>query len=64
MNPQWRDLISEWEKKYGLVFELDGRMVAAENLEGTNATATPGATATPTARSFAPKAGAQDDTAF
>lgn len=30
MNPQWRDLIAEWEKKFGLVFQLDGRIVRAE----------------------------------
>ncbi|HWY68493.1 MAG TPA: GIY-YIG nuclease family protein [Terriglobales bacterium] len=30
MNPQWRDLVLEWEKKYGLVFQLDGRIVKAE----------------------------------
>ena len=24
MNPQWRDLVSEWEKKYGIKFEPDG----------------------------------------
>jgi putative endonuclease len=28
-NPKWRDLIAEWEEKFGLVFELDGRIVRA-----------------------------------
>ena len=28
MNPHWRDLISEWEEKYGLEFRLDGRITA------------------------------------
>ena len=52
MNPQWRDLVLEWEKKYGVVFQLDGRIVKAE---AGKATSTP--TATPTARSFAQKQG-------
>lgn len=29
MNPQWRDLITEWERKFGLVFQLDGRILPA-----------------------------------
>ena len=28
MNPHWRQLVSEWEEKYGLEFRIDGRMVA------------------------------------
>jgi putative endonuclease len=28
-NPQWRDLIAEWEKKFGIVFQTDGRLVRA-----------------------------------
>ena len=28
MNPHWRELVSEWEEKYGLEFRIDGRMVA------------------------------------
>ena len=28
MNPHWRDLIAEWEEKYGLEFHLDGRITA------------------------------------
>ena len=67
MNPQWRDLVSEWEKRFGLVFQVDGRILPTEEV-GTKATATakPNATATAksNARSFAPTAGAQDDTAF
>ena len=31
MNPHWRDLIAEWEEKYGLEFRLDGRIVAKLN---------------------------------
>jgi putative endonuclease len=31
MNPKWRDLISEWEDKYGLEFHLDGRITAKES---------------------------------
>src|SRR5437763_80946 len=30
MNPQWRDLIAEWESKFGLMFQTDGRIVRAE----------------------------------
>ena len=30
MNPQWRDLIAEWESKFGLVFQTDGRIVRAD----------------------------------
>jgi putative endonuclease len=30
VNPQWRDLIAEWESKFGLVFQPDGRIVRAE----------------------------------
>ena len=30
MNPQWRDMISEWEEKYGLEFRLDGRVEAKQ----------------------------------
>jgi putative endonuclease len=51
MNPQWRDLVLEWEKKYGLVFQVDGRIVKAETGK---ATPTP---ATATARSFAQRQG-------
>jgi len=28
LNPRWRDLVSEWEEKYGVEFRLDGQMVA------------------------------------
>ena len=28
MNPKWRDLMLEFEEKYGLEFRLDGRIVA------------------------------------
>ncbi|PYY14392.1 MAG: hypothetical protein DMG60_20165 [Acidobacteria bacterium] len=31
MNPHWRDLIAEWEDKYGLEFRLDGRITAKLN---------------------------------
>ena len=31
MNPRWRDLIAEWEEKYGLEFRLDGRIVKGIN---------------------------------
>ena len=53
MNPQWRDLISEWELKYGVHFEPDGRVVDAHAPESSEQKST--------ARSFAPKDGAQDD---
>src|SRR5438270_1949240 len=54
-NPKWRDLIAEWEKKFGLVFQNDGRIVDAQAV-ATRAAATttaiakpaPNATATPT----------------
>jgi putative endonuclease len=26
LNPKWRDIIGEWEDKYGLEFRLDGRI--------------------------------------
>jgi len=28
MNPKWRDLMLEFEEKYGLEFRLDGTIVA------------------------------------
>jgi putative endonuclease len=28
LNPKWRDIIGEWEDKYGLEFRLDGRITA------------------------------------
>jgi len=31
LNPHWRDLIAEWEEKYGLEFRLDGQIVAKLN---------------------------------
>ena len=31
MNPRWRDLISEWEEKYGLEFRPDGSVTRNEN---------------------------------
>jgi hypothetical protein len=31
MNPKWRDLISEWEEKYGLDFLPDGSITRKEN---------------------------------
>ena len=31
LNPRWRDLISEWEEKFGLEFKLDGSIVRREN---------------------------------
>jgi putative endonuclease len=34
MNPHWRDLISEWEEKYGLEFGLDGRITARLDKSG------------------------------
>jgi putative endonuclease len=30
MNPQWRDLVSQWEKKYGIKFEINGVFRAGE----------------------------------
>ncbi|HET9741868.1 MAG TPA: GIY-YIG nuclease family protein [Terriglobales bacterium] len=33
MNPHCRDLIAEWEEKYGIEFQLDGRIVAKMNWE-------------------------------
>src|SRR5947208_5315290 len=29
-NPQWRDLVAEWERKFGLIFQVDGRIVRSE----------------------------------
>jgi len=49
MNPQWRDLISEWELKYGVHFEPDGRVVDPDAPESSEQ------------KSTAPKDGAQDD---
>src|SRR5258707_2067034 len=34
MNPQWRNLISEWDRKWGLIFQTDGRIVRAEPPQG------------------------------
>jgi putative endonuclease len=31
VNPQWHDLIAEWEKKFGLVFQTNGRIVRAND---------------------------------
>lgn len=59
-NPKWRDLMAEWEEKYEFDF-----VVQIPAYEGkARATATPTATAKANARSFAPKARAQDDNVF
>jgi putative endonuclease len=37
LNPKWRDIIGEWEDKYGLEFRLDGRITAkVDQLQGQN----------------------------
>jgi hypothetical protein len=41
MNPHWRDLISEWEEKYGLEFRLDGRITAGQDKSGWASVANP-----------------------
>lgn len=50
MNPQWRDLMGEWKKKYRINFGNDGTISAQPLSRNT--------------RSFAPTAGAQDDKAL
>ena len=34
LNPHWRDLVAEWEDKYGLEFHLDGRITASLDKAG------------------------------
>ena len=57
-NPKWRDLMAEWEEKYGFDF-----VVQIPVYEG-KATAKTTPMAKANARSFAPKARAQDDNVF
>jgi len=41
MNPKWRDLISEWENKYGPEFRLDGRIVEKQSQQQIQDPSTP-----------------------
>jgi hypothetical protein len=41
MNPKWRDIISEWENKYGLKFRLDGRITSKISQKQTQDPSTP-----------------------
>jgi predicted GIY-YIG superfamily endonuclease len=41
MNPKWRDIMTEWEKKYGLEFRLDGRIELKLNHKQTQDPSTP-----------------------
>jgi putative endonuclease len=56
-NPKWRDLMTEWEKKFGLVFQLDGRIVKAEEAARQRQMQHQKQTQGPS-----PKSAAQDDT--
>ena len=51
LNPRWRDLIAEWEEKYGLEFRLDGRIEAklASGAKGNSKTKDP---STPVSRAY------------
>ena len=56
MNPKWRDLISEWENKYGLEFRLDGQVTAKESQKQPQDPSTPvSAPQEPTPGSWGPR---------
>jgi hypothetical protein len=50
MNPKWRDIITEWENKYGVEFRLDGRITAKVNEQQTQDPSTPASRARPIER--------------
>jgi putative endonuclease len=58
MNPKWRDIISEWENKYGLEFRLDGRITSKVSQKQTQDPSTPVSRAEESARE---PSSAQDD---
>jgi putative endonuclease len=50
MNPKWRDIMIDWENKYGLEFRLDGRIQAKPNHKPTQDPSTPASRAGKSAR--------------
>ena len=56
LNPKWRDLVSEWEEKYGLEFRLDGRITLKESKKQPQDPSTPvSAPQEPTSGSWGPR---------
>ena len=55
MNPKWRDLISEWENKYGLEFRLDGQITRQEHDQTQDPSTPVSATQEPTPDSWGPR---------